>query len=42
VVKPGVKVNQDEKMSQMRLDKINRLKKSGNPRDAVDLLTKYM
>ena len=42
VVKPGVKVNQDEKMSQMRLDKINRLKKSGNPRDAADLLTKYM
>ena len=42
VVKPGVKVNQDEKMSQMRLDKINRLKKSGNPRDAVDLLAKYM
>ena len=42
VVKPGVKVNQDEKMSQMRLDKITRLKKSGNPRDAVDLLAKYM
>ena len=42
VVKPGVKVNQDEKMSQMRLDKINRLKKSGNPRDAADLLAKYM
>ena len=42
VVKPGVKVDKDEKMSQMRLDKINRLKKSGNPRDAADLLTKYM
>ena len=42
VVKPGVKVNQDEKMSQMRLDKINRLKRSGNPRDAADLLAKYM
>ena len=42
VVKPGVKVDKDEKMSQMRLDKINRLKKSGNPRDAVDLLAKYM
>jgi len=42
VVKPGVKVDKDEKMSQVRLDKINRLKKTGNPRDAVDLLTKYM
>ena len=42
VVRPGVKVDKDEKMSQVRLDKINRLKKSGNPRDAVDLLAKYI
>jgi len=42
VVKPGVKVNKDEKMSQVRLDKINRLKTTGNPRDAIDLLTKYI
>ena len=42
VVKPGVKVNKDEKMSKIRLDKISRLRKTGNPKDAVDLLTKYM
>ena len=42
VVKPGVKVAKDEKMSQVRLDQLNRLKRSGNPKDATDLLAKYI
>ena len=42
VLKPGIKVVKEERMSQERLDKLNRLKRSGNPRDATDLLAKYI
>ena len=42
VVKPGVKVNKEDKVSQSRLDQLNRLRKSGNPKDATDLLAKYI
>ena len=42
VVKPGVKVNKEDKISQSRLDQLNRLRKSGNPKDATALLAKYI
>ena len=42
VVKPGIKETKGEKISQSRLDQLNRLRKSGDPRDATDLLAKFM
>jgi len=42
VIKSGIKETKDEQTSKARLDKINRLKRSGNPRDATDLLAKYV
>jgi len=42
VIKSGIKETKDEQTSKARLDKINRLKRSGNPRDATDLLAKYI
>ena len=42
VVKSGVKVTKGEQISQARLNKIERLKKTGKPRDAVDLLTNFI
>jgi len=42
VVKSGIKETKDEKISQSRLDQLNRLRKSGNPRDATNLLAKFM
>ena len=42
VIKSGIKETKDEQTSKVRLDKINRLKRSGNPRDATDLLAKYV
>jgi len=42
VVRSGIKETKDEKISQLRLDQINRLKRSGNPRDATNLLAKFM
>ena len=42
VVKSGVKENKDEKMSQSRLETFKRLQQSGNPRDAAELLSKYV
>jgi len=42
VIRSGIKVTKDEHTSKARLDQISRLKRSGNPRDATDLLTKYI
>ena len=42
VVKPGVKSTKDEKDSKSRLAQIKTLKKSGNTKDAVDLLKGYL
>ena len=42
MVRSGVKETKDEIISHNRLEKIKRLQRSGNPRDAADLLTKYM
>tara|TARA_E500000178_G_scaffold180838_1_gene179557 strand:- start:718 stop:1713 length:996 start_codon:yes stop_codon:yes gene_type:complete len=42
VVKPGVKSTKDEKDSKSRLAQIRTLKKSGNTKDAVDLLKGYL
>ena len=42
VVKSGVKENKDEKMSQSRLETFKRLQQSGHPRDAAELLSKYV
>jgi len=42
VIKSGIKETKDEHTSKARLDQINRLKRSGNPRDATDLLAKYV
>ena len=42
VIRSGIKVTKDEHTSKARLDQINRLKRSGNPRDATDLLAKYV
>tara|TARA_R110002020_G_scaffold19525_2_gene67379 strand:- start:138 stop:1151 length:1014 start_codon:yes stop_codon:yes gene_type:complete len=42
VVKSGVKETKDEKISQSRLETFKRLQRTGNPRDAVELLSKYV
>ena len=42
VIKSGIKETKDEQTSKARLDLINRLKRSGNPRDATDLLAKFI
>ena len=42
VIRSGIKVTKDEHTSKARLDQISRLKRSGNPRDATDLLAKYV
>jgi len=42
VVKPGVKSTKDEKDNKSRLAQIRTLKKSGNTKDAVDLLKGYL
>ena len=42
VIKSGIKETKDEQTSKARLDQINRLKRSGNPRDATDLLAKFI
>jgi hypothetical protein len=41
-VKSGVKVTKEELNSKSRLDKIKALKRSGNPKDATDLLLRYI
>ena len=42
VVKSGVKTTKEDLNSQSRLKKINALKKSGNAKDATDLLMRYL
>jgi hypothetical protein len=42
VVKSGVKTTKEDINSQSRLKKINALKKSGNAKDATDLLMRYL
>ena len=42
VIKSGIKETKDEQTSKARLDQINLLKRSGNPRDATDLLAKFI
>ena len=42
VVKSGVKSTKEDVNSQSRLKKINALKKSGNAKDATDLLMRYL
>ena len=42
VVKPGVKSTKDEKDNKSRLTQLRTLKKSGNTKDAVDLLKGYL
>jgi len=42
MVRSGVKETKDERISQNRLEKIKRLQRSGNPRDAAELLSKYV
>ena len=42
VVKPGVKSTKDEKDNKSRLSQLRTLKKSGNTKDAVDLLKGYL
>ena len=42
VVKSGVKTTKEDVNSQSRLKKINALKKSGNAKDATDLLMRYL
>ena len=42
VVKSGVKATKEDLNSQSRLKKINALKKSGNAKDATDLLMRYL
>jgi len=41
-VKSGVKVTKEELNSKSRLDQIKALKRSGNPKDATDLLLRYI
>ena len=36
------KESKDDKISQGRLEKIKRLQRSGNPRDAAELLSNYI
>ena len=42
VIKSGIKESKDDKVSQARLEKIKRLQRSGNPRDAAELLSNYI
>ena len=42
VVKPGLKSTKDEKENKSRLSQLRTLKKSGNTKDAVDLLKGYL
>ena len=42
VIKSGIKESKDDKISQARLEKIKRLQRSGNPRDAAELLSNYI
>jgi hypothetical protein len=42
MVRSGVKETKDEIISHNRLEKIKRLQRSGNPRDAAELLSKYV
>ena len=42
IVKSGVKTTKEDVNSQSRLKKINALKKSGNAKDATDLLMRYL
>ena len=42
VVKPGVKSTKEEKDNKSRLSQLRTLKKSGNTKDAVDLLKGYL
>jgi len=42
VIKPGVKSTKEDKVNQSRLEKLKSLKKSGSPRDATDLLRRYL
>ena len=42
VIKSGIKESRDDKISQNRLEKIKRLQRSGNPRDAAELLSSYI
>ena len=42
VIKSGIKESRDDKISQNRLEKIKRLQRSGNPRDAAELLSNYI
>ena len=42
VIKSGIKESKDDKISQGRLEKIKRLQRSGNPRDAAELLSNYI
>ena len=42
VVKPGIKSTREDKESQSRLDKLKTLRKSGSPRDATDLLKRFL
>jgi hypothetical protein len=42
VVRSGVKTTKAEENSQARLSRIKTLKKSGNPKDATDLLMRYL
>jgi hypothetical protein len=42
VVKPGIKSTREDKESQSRLDKLKTLRKSGSPKDATDLLKRFL
>tara|TARA_R100001129_G_scaffold183226_3_gene165255 strand:- start:1425 stop:2405 length:981 start_codon:yes stop_codon:yes gene_type:complete len=42
VIKSGIKESKEDKISQNRLEKIKRLQRSGNPRDAAELLSKFI
>ena len=42
VIKSGIKESKDDKISQASLEKIKRLQRSGNPRDAAELLSNYI
>ena len=41
-VKSGVKTTKEDLNNKSRLDQIKTLKRSGNPKDATDLLMKYL
>ena len=41
-VKSGVKSTKEEQNQQSRLERIKMLKKSGSPKDATDLLMRYL